>query len=151
LTSTVARRGQIQREIEAIETQKKAKVNAQADAGGIAKALVFLGGAGASLALIVAAPFASIQEVSNKVEASKVAKPVVTKILQSKKAAVVKTVERTPASPATGGIATRSFVRKAAADAKPAESKENAAKATAEKLKAVKEAEATEKLAKTLL
>lgn len=40
LTKTVARRDQIQKEIEAVEQKKKAKYNPQADAAGIAKATV---------------------------------------------------------------------------------------------------------------
>lgn len=159
LTNTVARRGQIQKEIEAIQAKKKAKFSPPTDAGRLAKALGLLGGAGASLGLILTAPFAGIQEGAKTAEAPKSVKPAVTKTVTLKKVKVESKAQKTPVPQATGGIAARTFARKAAADAKVAEAKEEAAKAiekkasanAAEKLKTAQEADATEKLAKSLL
>lgn len=114
LSKTVARREQIQKEIEAVEKKKRAKFNPPADSVGIAKATAFLGGAAASLALIIAAPFSDMKELKLPEAPKPVAKPQVIKTVKVKNLVEeVKKESKAPAAPATGGLAVRTFAKKA--------------------------------------
>ncbi len=84
----------------------------------------FLGGAAASLALIIASPFSDVKEFKLPDAPKPVAKPEVTKTVKVKKVVEeVKKESKAPAAPATGGLAVRTFAKKAAVEAKIAEAK----------------------------
>lgn len=83
-----------------------------------------MGGAAASLALIIASPFSDVKDFKLADAPKPVAKPEVTKTVKVKKVVEeVKKESKASASPATGGLAVRSFAKKAAVEAKIADAK----------------------------
>ena len=156
LQRTKARRDKIQEEIDAFEAaQAKKKVQADVDGATLTKALGLLGGAGAALGLIPAAPFSNIEAppAAPKAAIQKIAKASKVKESETKAPSVIsaptkKAVKKTTKKVAKGAYDLDLEERVVEEEAVAAEDAASAKLAAEKAAKAKAEAKAAERAAK---